>query len=107
MADQPKLKGYVFTERLGSGTYSTVYKAFKNVRTSYFDLFFSFIYFININWLVFYLLLRLEYCKICKMNLKKVEKIKWARRDLNTQPSDLESDALPLRHRPTLNLKYI
>ena len=24
----------------------------------------------------------------------------WARRDSNTQPSDLESDALPLRHRP-------
>ena len=22
----------------------------------------------------------------------------WPRRDLNTQPSDLESDALPLRH---------
>ena len=33
---------------------------------------------------------------------KKVElkwrKIKWPRRDSNTQPSDLESDALPLRH---------
>ena len=25
-------------------------------------------------------------------------KIHWPRRDLNTQPSDLESDALPLRH---------
>ena len=24
---------------------------------------------------------------------------KWPWRDLNTQPSDLESDALPLRHR--------
>ena len=31
---------------------------------------------------------------------KKMEKQKlnWPRRDLNTQPSDLESDALPLRH---------
>ncbi len=28
---------------------------------------------------------------------KKMEK-NWPRRDLNTQPSDLESDALPLRH---------
>ena len=26
------------------------------------------------------------------------EKISWPRRDSNTQPSDLESDALPLRH---------
>ena len=26
------------------------------------------------------------------------EKFNWPRRDLNTQPSDLESDALPLRH---------
>ena len=25
-------------------------------------------------------------------------KLNWTRRDLNTQPSDLESDALPLRH---------
>ena len=27
----PSLKDYVFTERLGSGTYATVYKAFKKV----------------------------------------------------------------------------
>ena len=27
-----------------------------------------------------------------------VDKTNWPRRDLNTQPSDLESDALPLRH---------
>ena len=29
----------------------------------------------------------------------------WARRDSNTQPSDLESDALPLRHRPHIYQK--
>ena len=29
----------------------------------------------------------------------KVRKFYWPWRDLNTQPSDLESDALPLRHR--------
>ena len=29
---------------------------------------------------------------------KKGKKPLWPRRDLNTQPSDLESDALPLRH---------
>jgi hypothetical protein len=28
----------------------------------------------------------------------RVKKIVWPRRDSNTQPSDLESDALPLRH---------
>ena len=35
------------------------------------------------------------------LNLKEQKKTKcchWPRRDLNTQPSDLESDALPLRH---------
>ena len=31
------------------------------------------------------------------LNSKKKKNI-WPRRDLNTQPSDLESDALPLRH---------
>ena len=31
-------------------------------------------------------------------NLKKMIKMFWPRRDSNTQPSDLESDALPLRH---------
>ena len=30
--------------------------------------------------------------------VKKKKKAIWPRRDLNTQPSDLESDALPLRH---------
>ena len=29
---------------------------------------------------------------------KKESKVIWPRRDSNTQPSDLESDALPLRH---------
>ena len=32
------------------------------------------------------------------INLIKILRWKWPRRDLNTQPSDLESDALPLRH---------
>lgn len=27
----PNLKGFVFTEKLGSGTYATVYKAYKKV----------------------------------------------------------------------------
>ena len=31
-------------------------------------------------------------------NIDKNTKMTWPRRDLNTQPSDLESDALPLRH---------
>ena len=30
--------------------------------------------------------------------LNDINKNAWPRRDLNTQPSDLESDALPLRH---------
>lgn len=30
-------------------------------------------------------------------------KTNWPRRDLNTQPSDLESDALPLRHEVLCN----
>ena len=30
--------------------------------------------------------------------MEKKGKLNWPRRDLNTQPSDLESDALPLRH---------
>ena len=28
----PELKGFVLTEKLGSGTYATVYKAYKKVR---------------------------------------------------------------------------
>ena len=40
------------------------------------------------------------------INSVKKERIKtWARRDSNTQPSDLESDALPLRHRPHIYQK--
>ena len=35
-------------------------------------------------------------------NIDKNTKMTWPRRDLNTQPSDLESDALPLRHGVTL-----
>jgi len=27
----PSAKGYIFTERLGSGTYATVYKAYRKV----------------------------------------------------------------------------
>ena len=30
----------------------------------------------------------------------------WHRRDLNTQPSDLESDTLPLRHEATLKINF-
>ena len=44
------------------------------------------------------------------MWLKKNEKWFWPRRDSNTQPSDLESDALPLRHGVSykiLTQKYI
>ena len=40
-----------------------------------------------------------------KLFLKKKSKQRsdiWSRRDLNTQPADLESDVLPLRHRITL-----
>ena len=33
--------------------------------------------------------------------MKMTRKKFWPRRDLNTQPSDLESDALPLRHEVT------
>ena len=36
--------------------------------------------------------------KIIKIGLKNLKFIHWPRRDSNTQPSDLESDALPLRH---------
>ena len=32
--------------------------------------------------------------------MKKRISIIWAQSDSNAQPSDLESDALPLRHRP-------
>ncbi len=43
--------------------------------------------------------------------IKFEEKKIWPWRDLNTQPSDLESDALPLRHRVALkypwNCKYL
>lgn len=35
----PHLPNYVFTERLGSGTYATVYKAFKKVYISILPLF--------------------------------------------------------------------
>ena len=34
---------------------------------------------------------------VCGGRWFKIQKY-WPRRDLNTQPSDLESDALPLRH---------
>ena len=33
----PTLPDYVFTDRLGSGTYATVYKAFKKVKHLYND----------------------------------------------------------------------
>ncbi len=33
------------------------------------------------------------------------KKNSWPRRDLNTQPSDLESDALPLRHGVTCQIE--
>ena len=40
---------------------------------------------------------------ILRLSTQKRKKGKnWARRDSNTQPSDLESDALPLRHRPSI-----
>ena len=29
---QPKLKEYIFTDKLGSGTYATVFKAYRKVR---------------------------------------------------------------------------
>ena len=31
----PSLKGFVFTEKLGSGTYATVYKAYRKVNTAF------------------------------------------------------------------------
>ena len=43
---------------------------------------------------------------IPRLSAQKRKKGKnWARRDSNTQPSDLESDALPLRHRPHIYQK--
>ena len=36
--------------------------------------------------------------------IHKKEKKWWPRRDSNTQPSDLESDALPLRHEVLVQL---
>ena len=45
-------------------------------------------------------------CKTSYLTLISLQKANWwPRRDLNTQPSDLESDALPLRHGVTWNVK--
>ena len=41
-----------------------------------------------------------------KWKCKSTKKI-WPRRDLNTQPSDLESDALPLRHGVSYRFIYL
>ena len=40
----------------------------------------------------------LLFLKSCQVLLLAKKKVGWPRRDSNTQPSDLESDALPLRH---------
>ena len=37
---------------------------------------------------------------------KQYKNRKWPGRDLNTQPSDLESDALPSRHQAMLREEY-
>ncbi len=40
-------------------------------------------------------------------NFEKSKKFSWPRRDLNTQPSDLESDALPLRHEVDVYMAFL
>ena len=52
----------------------------------------------------------LEYwtqCDVEEINGTYKKKRHWPQSDSNTQPSDLESDALPLRHRATNNFVYI
>ena len=52
----------------------------------------------NLSWLINWKFVSVSIT--CKWTgfLNDINKNAWPRRDLNTQPSDLESDALPLRH---------
>ena len=44
---------------------------------------------------------------VFRLEINKLKIKVWPGRDLNTQPSDLESDALPLRHRASISIKLV